>query len=431
MSQPNYDDVDFFQAPASVYQDPYPYYEYCRSHGPVWREPHHGVVMVTGYDESLEVYHDAETYSNCNAVAGPFADWPEPLEGDDVSEIIEKYRDTLAFSDQLPTFDPPKHDEHRALLGRLITPKRLKENEEFMLGAADRQIDTFVSRGECEFIEDYAGPFTLSVVADLLGVPREMHEEFRKELQGDESERKINPGVMTDEGVPAHKPLEFLYDRFTRFIEDRRRQPRDDVMTAMAHATFPDGTLPEVGDVMRIAANIFTAGQETTARLISAMFRMIGERPDLQQELRDDPKKLAVFTEECLRLETPLQNTFRLARRNSKIGDMPIPAGTTVFLIPAAANRDPRVFDDPNEFRLGRPNYRQHLAFGSGIHACAGAPLARAEGRVTAERMFARTADIRIAEKHHGPAGARRYEFADTYMLHGLRSLHLEFTPIS
>ncbi len=425
MGKTDFDAIDFFRA-GPLYQNPYPYYEYLRRHGPVWREPHHGVVMITGYDEAIEVYHDTASFSNCNAVAGPFAQWPVPLEGDDLGEIIEQYRDGLPFSDQLPTFDPPKHTAHRALLGRLLTPKRLKENEEFMWRLADRQIDEFLGRGECEFIRDYASPFTLLVIADLLGVPEEQHEHFRKELQGDPGERQLS-----HDGAVAHKPLEFLYDRFTKFIEARRREPRADVMTSLATATFPDGTLPEVRDVMLIASNLFAAGQETTARLLSVMLQLIGERPELQQLLRDDRDRLANFAEECLRLETPLQSTFRLARVATTIGSVPIPAGTTVMLLPAAANRDPRKFDDPSGFRLGRSNYRQHLAFGSGVHSCAGAPLARAEARVSAERLLDRMADIRISEKAHGPAGARRYEYPKTYMLRGLERLHLEFKPIA
>ena len=431
MASPDFDSINWFRAPGPLYQNPFSYYEYLRSHGPVWREPHHGVVMVTGYDECLQVYHDTDSFSNCNGVAGPFAEWPVPLEGDDVSGIIEKYRDNLAFSDQLPTFDPPKHTAHRALLGRLITPKRLKENEEFMWRLADQHIDEFIGRGECEFIREYASPFTLLVVADLLGVPEEQHEQFRRELQGDEHERQIEPGTMTDEGVPSHQPLAFLYERFTKFIEDRRQNPQDDVMTLMATATFPDGSLPEVHDVMLIASNLFAAGQETTARLLGVMFRLIGERPELQQLLREDRSLLANYIEECLRLETPLQSTFRLSKVPVTIGDEKLPAGTTVMLLPAAANRDPRVWEEPNEFKLGRKNYRQHLAFGSGVHACAGAPLARAEARVSAERFFDRLADIRVSEKHHGPPGDRHYEYPETYMLRGIEKLHLEFKAVS
>jgi cytochrome P450 len=426
VSTPDFDAVDFFRAGA-LYQNPYPYYEYLRKHGPVWREPHHGVVMVTGHDEALEVYQDTETFSNCVVVAGPFARWPVPFEGDDISEIIEQHRDALPFSDQLPSFDPPRHTAHRALLGRLITPKRLKENEEFMWTLADRQIDEFIGRGECEFIHDYASPFTLLVIADLLGVPESEHARFREELQGGHkpAEKRDKDGSIT------HKPLEFLYERFTSYIEERRRDPRDDVMTGLATATFPDGSLPEVRDIMLISSNLFAAGQETTARLLGVMFQLIGERPELQQQLRHERELLPNFIEECLRLATPLQSSFRLARRATRIGGVEIAPGTTVMLIPAAANRDPRKFDDPNEFRLGRANWRQHLAFGSGVHACAGAPLARAEARVSAERLLGRMADIRISEKAHGPAGARRYEYPATYMIRGLERLQLEFRPIA
>jgi cytochrome P450 family 150 subfamily A5 len=423
VSTPNFDAIDFFHA-GPLYQNPYPYYEYLRERGPVWREPHQGVVMVTGYDEAIEVYHDTETFSNANVVVGPFAEWPVPLEGDDVSEIIEKHRDELPFSDQLPSFDPPKHTAHRALLGRLLTPKRLKENEEFMWRLADRQIDEFLGRGECEFIRDYASPFTLLVIADLLGVPEEQHAQFREEMQG------AHDALVDEHGAVAHGPTDYLYQRFTNFVEERRRDPRNDVMTAMATATFPDGTLPEVRDVMLIATNLFAAGQETTARLLGVMLQLIGERPELQQLLRNERDRIPNFIEECLRLEPPIQCTFRLARVPTKIGGVPIPAGTTVMLIPAAANRDPRKFDAPDEFRLGRSNGRQHLGFGSGFHSCAGAPLARAEARVSAERLLDRMADIRISEKAHGPAGARRYEYPKIYMLRGLERLHLEFTPI-
>jgi cytochrome P450 len=182
---------------------------------------------------------------------------------------------------------------------------------------------------------------------------------------------------------------------------------------------------------MLIATNLFAAGQETTARLLGVMLQQIGERPDLQKLLRDERDRIPNFIEECLRLEPPIQSTFRLARVSTTIGGVPIPAGTSVMLIPGAANRDPRKFEAPSELRLDRPNWRQHLSFGSGVHSCAGAPLARAEARVSAERLLDRMAEIRISEKAHGPAGARRYEYPKFFMLRGLERLHLEFTPIA
>ena len=424
MSTSDFDAIDFFHA-RPLYQDPYPYYDYLRSHGPVWREPHHGVVMVTGYDEAVAVLNDTTTFSNCNTVVGPFARFPVPLEGDDISEIIAQYRDELPFSDQLPSFDPPKHTAHRALLLRLITPKRLKENEEFMWRLADQQLGEFIDRGSCEFIHDYANPFTLLVIADLLGVPEEDHATFRKEMQADDT-----PLEATKRGAIAHKPLEFLYKRFTAYIEDRRREPRNDVMTQLATATFPDGTLPEVHDVMLIASNLFAAGQETTARMFGTALRTLGERPDLQQLLRSERERIPSFIEECVRIESPIQGNFRLARVPTSVGGVHIPAGTTVMVLEGAANRDPRQFEEPAEFRIDRPNGRQHVGFGFGIHACVGAPLARAEGRVSLERILDRMADIRISESEHGPAGARRYHYTPIYMLRGLEALYLEFDPV-
>jgi cytochrome P450 len=422
----DFDAVDFFRA-RPLYQDPYPYYDYLRDHGPVWREPHRDVVMVTGYEEAIAVLNDTATFSNCNTVAGPFARFPVPLEGDDISDIIEKYRDQLPFSDQLPSFDPPKHTAHRALLMRLITPKRLRENEEFMWRLADQQLDEFLAQGTCEFIGEYANPFTLLVIADLLGVPEEDHATFRKELQGEDRDKMHG---AKDGGV-AHKPLEFLYDRFTAYIEDRRGAPRADVMTELATATFPDGTLPEVHDVMLLAANLFAAGQETTARMLGTALRLVGERPELQQLLRDERDRIPAFIEEVVRLESPIQGNFRLAKVPTTIGGVEIPAGTTLMVINGAANRDAREFDEPSTMRLDRVNGRHHVGFGFGIHACAGAPLARAEGKVSLERVLDRMADIRVSEAQHGPAGERRYRYTPIYMLRGLEELHLEFTPVA
>ena len=157
----DYEALDFFRDD-DLLVDPYPYFEAIRAHGPVWREPHHDVVMVTGYEEAMSVYSDATTYSSCTAVTGPFPGFPVPLEGDDVSELIALHRDELPMSDQLPTLDPPVHTDHRSLLLRLITPKRLSSNEEFMWRLADRQLDTFLPRGECEFIGEFASPFASS-----------------------------------------------------------------------------------------------------------------------------------------------------------------------------------------------------------------------------------------------------------------------------
>jgi len=227
-----------------------------------------------------------------------------------------------------------------------------------------------------------------------------------------------------------HSPLEFLYQRFSAYVEERRREPRGDVLTGLASAKFPDGSTPEVIDVVRIAANLFAAGQETTVRLLGAALQFIGERPDLQKLLREDHGRILNFVEETLRIESPVKGDFRLARVATTIGGVPIPAGTTLMVLNGAANRDPRRFESPAEFRIDRANAREHVSFGQGVHTCPGAPLARAEARVGIQRLLEGTSDIRISEAAHGPAGARRYEYIPTYILRGVTNLHLEFTPV-
>ncbi len=199
------------------------------------------------------------------------------------------------------------------------------------------------------------------------------------------------------------------------------------MLTGLATATFPDGSVPDVLDVARIAANLFAAGQETSVRLFGTALQRIADDPGLQELLRARRDLVANFVEECLRFESPVKGDFRLARATTTAAGVEIPAGTTVMVVNGAANRDPRKFEQPDEFQVERPNARQHIAFGHGIHTCPGAPLARAEGRVTIERFLDRISDIRIAEAEHGPPGARRYDYVPTYILRGLRELHLEF----
>jgi len=421
-----FDAIDFFRDD-DLLVDPYPYFESLRAQCPVTSEPHHDVVMITGYEEVMAVYNDADTFSSCTAVTGPFPGFPVPLEGDDISALIEEHRDELPMSDQLPTFDPPKHTDHRALLMRLITPKRLRGNEEFMWRLADRQIDTFLDRGECEYIGEFAGPFAMLVIADLLGVPEEDHPHFVEALLRGQAGHGAVGSTSTE--TLALSPLEYLYQQFTRYVEDRRLTPREDVLTGLATATFPDGTIPEVIDVVRVAANLFAAGQETTVRLLGSALQLIAEDSDLQQRLRDDRQRIPNFIEETLRMESPIKGDFRLSKVPTKVGGVALPAGTTVMLINAAANRDARRFDDPARFDPERENARHHLAFGRGIHTCPGAPLARTEARVSLERILDRTTEIHLSEQHHGPPGARRFHYVPTFILRGLTRLHLEFTP--
>ena len=419
--------IDYFNDPSLV-DDPYPYFDALRSECPVLRLPHLGVVAVTGYDELSEVYRDPDTFSSCNSVVGPFAAFPVPLEGDDVSDMVDRYRDRLPMHEHMVTMDPPAHTRERGLLMRLITPRRLKDNEAFMWRLADRQLDELLPDGRCEFIGAYAQPFAMLVVADLLGVPEEDHDRFREFFGMSTSPGMVGAGEAGDVG---ENPLSGLDEWFSQYVEDRRREPRQDVLTQLALATYPDGSTPDVTAVVRTATFLFAAGQETTARLLAAALKHLAEHPELQDLLRERKDRIPDFLEEVLRLESPVKTDFRLARRTTAVGDVEVPAGTPVMLLNGAANRDPRRFECPHEFQLDRPNVHAHIAFGRGVHSCPGGPLARAEGRVSLERILDRMRDIRLSEEHHGPAGARRFRYEPTWILRGLTSLHLEFEAVS
>ena len=405
---------DFFTDP-EVLRDPAPYYVALREHGPVWREPHKGVFMLSGIEEVLEAYTDHERFSAIVGPLGPLVMVPQPDQGESWAEVIERRRHEVPMGDQLMALDPPKHTRHRALAGRLFTPRRLQENEEFIWTLADELIDEFADRGEVEFSAAYAKPFTLLVIADLLGVPREDHETFRGWLGGERGNVGDPEGRHVGDQVFAN-----LEPYFTRYMEQRRASPRDDVMSRLASVRFPDGELPEVIDVVRLATVFFAAGQETTARLLSTGMRFLCEQPALAEELRSDPGAIPNFVEECLRLEGPIKGSFRLALSDTSLAGVPIPAGSMLMAVLGAANRDPRVFEDPDRFDPKRSNARRNIAFGHGEHFCPGASLARTEARISFERLLARLDDLQLVDP-----GALSY--AETFIIRGLNDLPLRF----
>jgi cytochrome P450 len=405
---------DFFTDP-EILEDPLPYYRALHEAGPVVREPHKGVFLLSRIDEILAVYTDHERFSAIVGPLGPLVEVPRPAEGESWSEAIARGRVAVPMGDQLTSLDPPEHTRQRALIGKFFTPNRLKENEDFMRTLADELIDEFADRAVVDFSDAYARPFTLLVIADLLGVPRADHETFRDWLGGQRGTVGDPKGRHVADQVFAN-----LHPYFTRYIEDRRAAPRDDVMSRLASVRFPDGELPEVMDIVRLATILFAAGQETTARLLLAGMRILAERPAVAEELRRDPAAIPNFVEECLRLEGPIKGSFRLALRDTEIAGVGIPAGSIVMAVIGAANRDPRVFPDPDRFDAGRSNARRNVAFGHGEHFCPGASLARAEARISFERLLERLDDIRLVDP-----GALSY--AKTFIIRGLNDLPIRF----
>lgn len=418
--------VDYF-TDADVAQDPYDYWDCLRSQGPVFREPHYGVVAVTGYQEVHAAFKDVDLFSAVNAIGGPFPPLPFTPEGDDITEQIEAHRHEFPIFEHMVVMDPPEHEKARSLLGRLLTPRRLQENKDYIWQLADRQFDEFIANGQCEFLSEYAKPFATLAIADLLGVPDEDRPEIRRNL-GAGNAPGARVGALDHEPVGSN-PLQYLDDLFSAYITDRRQQPREDVLTGLATATYPDGSIPPLLEVVRPATFLFAAGQETVTKLLSSAVQVLGDDPELQERLRSDRSLIGTFIEEALRMQSPTKVDFRLARKTTTLGGVHIPAGTVLMLCLGAANRDPRKFDNPNEFRVDRKNVREHIGFGRGIHTCAGAPLARVEGQITVNRLLDRTRGFRISEAKHGVASGRQYRYEPTFLLRGLTELHIEFTP--
>jgi cytochrome P450 len=419
----DYAQTDFF-TDLSLVDDPYPYFDWLRAQSPVLRLPVHDTVAITGFAEALAVHLDHDNYSAVNSVTGPLPPPPFVPQGDDITAQIEAHRPAMPFGEDVLTLDQPRHTPLRSLMMRLFTPRRLKDMEAAITRLADALIDEIATRPGCELLSDYAKPFATLVIAELLGVPNDDREQFRAILATSRSPSTIGAGE-----APVTNPMDFRRDKFTRYVEERRHDPHDDILSELANATYADGSQPSVDDVVRVATLLFGAGQDTTATLLGNALRIVAEQPELQARMRDDPALIPDFLEEVLRFGGPVKSTFRLVRRPTTLGGLPLGVGTTVMITSAAVNRDPRKFDAPDEFRLGRPGAKEHLAFGRGIHTCPGAALARAEARISLERMLARLDTIAVDEVAHGPPRDRRFAYLPTYVFRALKELHLTFTP--
>ena len=409
----------------SVLLDPYDFFEEVRARGPVVQLKNRDMLFITGFKEATEVLLNKKDFSSSIATAGPAAPLPYEVEGNDISAKVEAYSESIRQRDLMVNYDGDYHMAARSLLNPLLVPSRLKANEEYMQNLADETVRELVAKGGCEVVNEVATPFVTLVIADLLGVPAQDRQQFR-----DVIDQGPPPGNMDDaEGNAQSEALAFMIGYFARYLGERRANPQDDIMTELALAKFPDGTLPDIIEPAKAAMFLFAAGQDTSAKLIGNAMRYMCENRDMQDSLRADPSLIPAFLEEMLRLEGSTKMTARLAVRDTRIGDLEVPAGKRVFIGLAAANRDPRRWDDPHAFVLNRPKIREHLAFGRGAHVCAGSPLARVEVRVLFERLLQHTSDIALSDEHHGPPGNRKLDYEASYIIRGLSQLHVKLTP--
>ena len=420
------EDRDYF-TDYEILKDPYAYFEAIRAKGPVYKLPDRDYVIVTGYDETLEVLKKTEDFSAIIGVQGAAAPLPFQPEGSDITAQVEAHRSEFLGGDLLVNYDDRQHTFSRALLGPLFTPSRLRANEQFITDYSDELVNEAVARGGCELIKEISTPFVTMVIADLLGVPMDDRQTFMDAIEAAPPPGSLEAGE--NDFSAADHPLVVMGTYFAGYVHERRANPSGDILSELANATYPDGSTPDAMEIVRIATFLFGAGQDTSAKLLGNTMRYIVDQPGLQDQLRQDPSLIPQLLEEVLRLEGSTKQTARLARKDTQIGDVAIPAGTKVLVALSAANRDPRRWECPRDLVLDRPRIKEHVAFGRGKHVCAGAPLARVEVRVILEKFLQQTSDIDLDEAHHGPRGARDLDYEPSFIIRGLANLHLKLTP--
>lgn len=408
-----------------ILKDPYAFFEAVRAHGPVWQPPGRDYLIVTGFAETLEVLRNHEVFSAVIGLQGAAAPLPFVPAGPDITAQLEAHRSEFVGWDQVVNLDDHPHTNLRGLINTLFTPSRLKASEAFIVDYSDQLVGAAVAAGKVDLIRAIATPFVTMVIADLLGVPMEDRQIFM-----DAIERAPPPGSLDGDHdfADANHPFMVMGGYFARYLQERMAAPREDILTELAQAIYADGTRPEFKDLVQLGMFMFGAGQDTSAKLLGNAMKFIVTQPGLQDSLRADPAGIPALIEEVLRLEGSTKQLARLARKDTSVGGVPVPAGTKLLLAISAANRDPAKWPEPHALQPGRPGIREHVAFGRGKHVCAGAPLARVEVRVLLEKFLAQTSHIELDHDLH-PGGIADLVYEPSFIIRGLASLNLKLTP--
>jgi cytochrome P450 len=378
--------------------DPYPTYNALRAREPVHRMPD-GSYFLTRYDDLVEVYHDAKTWGSDKTVQF------KPKFGD--SPLYEHHTTSLVFN------DPPIHTRVRKLLAPAFTPRALRALQPRIEALVDRLLDDAEKRGRFDLIEDFAAAIPVQLIGDMLGIPQDERGPLRDwslKILG-ALEPVLSPEQFTG-GVTAVDDFKaYLRDLVARRQREGALDPGE-ILSTLIGATDLGGTadgsdkLSEL-ELLHNCIFLLNAGHETTTNLIGNGVDLLIRHPNALDDLAAHPDAAGTAVEEFLRMESSNQLGNRRAVTDTRIGDIAMPAGTYVHLCIGAANRDPAQFPDPNRLDIRRdPN--RHLAFGFGIHTCAGNSLARMEAKVAIGKLARR---FRTIERAGEPVRGGRARF--------------------
>jgi hypothetical protein len=307
--------------------------------------------------------------------------------------------------------DPPTHTRYRRMVSKPFTPRALQQVADRVEERAVELLDGLDGRGRVDIVADYANLLPVAVIAEILGVPADMRDQFL--AWGHAAAPVLDFGVTHEQYASTNRALRAMNGWFHEHFENLRRKPGEDILSQLVNAD-PEDRLTDL-ELRATALLLLGAGFETTVNLLGSGVAVIGAAGKARDRLAADPGLWEQVPDELLRLESPVQITGRIATADTEIDRLAIPRGTTLLCFLGGANRDPAVFDNPSVFDLDRPNARDHLALSAGVHYCLGANLARMEGRVGLRLLFERFPDLQVI-----PGSGRR---RDLQALRGYESL--------
>ena len=396
---------------------PFPYFQAIRRVSPVYFMEEIQAWYVSRYEDVRYVKKHPELFSSDTH--------KYKSRGTEVRSIAEKYRSEHGWRrvSTLQRTDPPLHTSYRRLINHAFTVKRVRTMTEYIETAVNDLIDDFIDQGATDFVWSYAVPLPCTVIADQLGVPRDMIWRLKEW-----SDAMLAPGggfIDEQEAVASAKLVVEAQQFFASVIAERRHSPRDDIISDIANAQIklPDGSERQLDmyELMDLLDQLLTGGNETTTNAIGSALMLLMQNPALMPQLRDNPEGLRNFVEETLRFETPVLHLWRVATQDTEIGGVKIGKGESVALGYASANRDEAEFSDGERFDPFRDKAGKHLAFGSGPHHCPGAALSRQEIYSTFTILLNRLENIR--PKHSD----EQYLHVPNIFLRGLANLEIEF----
>jgi cytochrome P450 len=319
--------------------------------------------------------------------------------------------------------DPPSHTLYRGIAFTMFAPRRLREYEVSLRDVVNGLIDAFIDRGEVDFVAEFANWVPKLLFCDILGIPRAMGVQL-KTWSAQLSELVLTSPFATPE---RRRELYRGVIEFNNFlaetIESRWQNPGTDVISELTQVEIEaeGGRRLDLTELVNMVRLLIMAANTTPVAMLGSTMLLLLRHPDEMEAVRGDRSRILRMFEESLRVESPAQWVTRTAVADAEIGGVLIPKGSQIVILLGAANRDPAVFDDPDEFRHDRENVKAHLGFGTGPHSCIGAPLARLIAFISFETIFQRMSNIRLAE------GKNDFHYVENSTFRSLKSLHIEF----